>query len=1404
VLADFFEEAGEHADELAYFLANPSIDLAWSVLNKIACEDPEGCERRVGEAVLMWTYALIGTIHRRMRSRREQQCLGVIRWLRRLSEQSLKGEERWQGEVAEAIERAIQHVRKWGVFGSTYYERQEIGAPLQALRDGQSDYRKFDHIVYSSLLFSRRINQEAEFPESPRGPLTPWDVQYLAFTSQEGGQRHFAAVSWRAGTELYEQHLSAHGLPSTWRQLWPASQADMATVGLPTQESRTVEGYSRKVLMGIARRRNGNYPYILEAPVKLNERESLKLWWIDPALGGKVEAEPKVSDLEEGESVYSLLELSPGLVLAGLQGGKDDKKEEGLPLVVVRITPGGEVLRLMRGYVLGDPFPSVYPKAQTSPRNPILALALDPNDKRENNRYTVIVGREDGQILRITLNILEHNFQITRWSKVGRMSSPVRTLAYQASRSDSSGSLSPRVFAGAADGTIIAFQELRSSTIRSENAREETTFCSLWATREEGPIARLHLCERVLLPEDEEVGLVLAVTQKGMAILFLNSYSVELKKDWNLHQRIKVPGERLGRFSLQANVFGSALVQEKHGVNQDQQDQQDQQDYAGETEAIQNGFGREGRVARLVVATGEGTLRLLTLHYPKYTESRKKVFQDIQNAWLWTLRDSQGRLKTSLLRKVESMHAAAPHLPAVFVRWLLSPEPTKESWAQRERIIDENSARGPACQWIPRHLQALVRLDEEWSAERTLKNRLWATLIDAWKVEDIPLFKEILEVTLRRANKELFQQARGDGDWDFASQFRELMQDIDEMKGVWLGESSALDTKIRIIFAKNLVDGDTLWSLASTLDKPGNPLQDAMETRVGQLHRFLTAGDPLLALETLRAANLAIFRACRRLSDARSETKELHWKSIRGYFQAVGDFAARVAHSGPADMSEAVAHEICRAYAVGVLACPSHAFRLSSLMCEADLPQEFWMKVQLQLELLEQLLGRSLSQKPRELFEAVALKLQRLEIDPGTLLTSVQSAWGESADVRDLGADNKAMLLEWGPFDNLIAWLRGLAEQLSIEASNVSFLEAWDHHKALTSPVGEEKQAVHSREFWTKALESLIKRLENMGLRRNSELWPRESSEGRLLPVRPDLVLFSESLKKWCIEQLKDLRRRKDQYVIFDPQYSMYTRTLESLAAAAAGFPRGAALQKNVVLGVLGHSLLELLDEHILELWEIAQLLDPMQTWDQEDRGRAQGQQKLCSKAAEFADYLLSAATQAEMIPKNLRNLQGLLSYPVQESKALETSNLRSYTLNQLFQEFREFGWRGAAAVPHLALSARSYHFLRLTLGELAHNHEVHGSNSEMPAVHILASAPPKIGIKFPYKREDFHRLVEVIRDSGNLQRPVRPLHSRSHGAGLYLASLSAAAEGWKLAIEEDLAKSSGYLHFILHKVEAR
>jgi hypothetical protein len=306
-------------------------------------------------------------------------------------------------------------------------------------------------------------------------------------------------------------------------------------------------------------------------------------------------------------------------------------------------------------------------------------------------------------------------------------------------------------------------------------------------------------------------------------------------------------------------------------------------------------------------------------------------------------------------------------------------------------------------------------------------------------------------------------------------------------------------------------------------------------------------------------------------------------------------------------------------------------------------------------------------------------------------------------------------------------------------------------------------------------------------------------------------VLFSRTLEEWSCGQREELRKRREEYNIFEPHSRIYDGALAAIERTAHRFREGAAVQKNMVLGVLGHGLLELLDEHLLELWEVAQALDPVRTWEQDQGSGKTSHEGRNSTAARFADYLLGRALNAETIPKNLRSLQGLLCYTAKEP-AGEAEDGGPYDLQRLYQEFEDKErWR----VPKnqwkdLSLDRREYHFLRLTLSELAQNDHCHGrlgqDDYEFPLVEAVEPGDPESGqailiFRYPSSDEDYERLRMALEDSDSLQRMV-PARTEprfpSHGTGLYLANLAAAAVGWKLDFEKPVEK--GRLKFRLHR----
>ena len=1416
-LAACIEDAGREPDHFARFLASPYPErLAWGVLQTI------GVGERARQAVLLWTDALLGTIHRRMGDRREQQCLGVVRWLRLLAERCRDEDTgEWTLDLVPTIETSIRHARKWGVFGDTYSQREEVFAPLRALENKQLGDRRLESIAYEALLFGRRLDVEDEKPERPRGNRIPWDVQFLDSAGKAGSG--LVAVSWRGGgVELYRLaprfEGSAKGIPELELLSSILSQAEAQQETGPS-DLEYDRSLALKPLPG-----NSTKAYLLRSTTKAvdpdaderTETEHFEVSLIDLP-SARVESTLPGGKLPIGESLYSLEEMAPGLLAAGLRGinGKARlalvRLDEHGAARLVRRTSGGSVLEFLE-------LPSAYPELGHVKLNPILSLACAAVDG-ESNRFDVVAGCGDGQIWKVRLHVEGTFGQVGEPVLVGRLGASVRALAYPPDAEEKE-LRATRVIAGGADGMIVAFQR-----VKDEEASHKEIYATLWATREQTSISRIHAFDRAL---DEEVGrLVLAVTESGMAVLFSDREKIKTSRgpvEPRPH-RAHVPGQRLGRFQLGSTAFASTLVWTKEIADRTQ----DQR--------------AKGRVVRLLVATGEGTLRLLTLHYPKYTETRHDQFEQIRKDWTEISKDGGKVLQGPLLRRAEALYAATPYLATLLVRWVLSidwgGQPTDGStprlshWSERAGL----GLSEPIRQWLPWHLQSLVDLDAAWvrlvsGAEEPgdlelLTNNFTGALRAAREARDSRLFKEIVEVALNRANRDLFQRMRGFVEASRAGTelpdirsrwFIRLLKCLKDVKGAWLGAPEDLDTRIRVVIARNVLDGDTLWSLSEALrvapeGKLKERLQRLVQQQVELFHNFLVHGEPLLSLEVLRAVNFSLARACRRMKPE----EELHQDAIEGFFETIGEFASRAVHAARNDLGEALAHELWRSYALGMVASPSLTLRLTHRMSEADLPIEFAVQVDRQFVLLSQLVDRSLPATCRKIFAiASGLRMQRGEEDYKASLL------GEQMQPKDLQGDNRDLYLQGKLFDDIVVWLHQLAEQFLNEADNVNleYSSLWlglcENYKDREDR-GERVPFRHSAGFWVEALKDLRLDLEReiktskkeAAVLQLPEITGEEKSfhESRPNPVRPELVLFSATLSEWCWKQRRRLDASKAEYRIFDPQRMIYDRALARLGRITAGFREGSALQKNMVLGVLGHGLLEMLDEHLLVLWEVAQALDPEQTWKSEDREKRSSVEQRTSRKQQFADSMLNTAFKAEVIPKNLRNLQWLLCY---RTEKLDPSPGRKgkETLQDLLRDYEEV-WdvenRGALDLP---LKVDESHFLRFILNELQDNqgHNLRTPPKPLVAVQYRDEKDEKTGQVWRYPSIDFTfycdedklgrimKLVEV-----GLQEPVDfdpNSYLRSHGTGLYLANLAAAAVGWELGI--GLASEKGSFHLWL------
>jgi hypothetical protein len=248
---------------------------------------------------------------------------------------------------------------------------------------------------------------------------------------------------------------------------------------------------------------------------------------------------------------------------------------------------------------------------------------------------------------------------------------------------------------------------------------------------------------------------------------------------------------------------------------------------------------------------------------------------------------------------------------------------------------------------------------------------------------------------------------------------------------------------------------------------------------------------------------------------------------------------------------------------------------------------------------------------------------------------------------------------------------------------------------------------------------------------------------------------------------------------------NIYRNILNDLADAARSFPTSAAVVKNLVGGILGHHLLENLDEHILELEEIAQALDPVgvRSTFRTDGGKVPPP---LSTAQRFARYLVRRAEGAESIPKNLRVLHTMLTADLRRGPA---DSQLTWLLDQ-----HEWQLNGN----DITISQAEMVALGIVLEELAQNDERHSGleESEHPSPKLLPiTGSDGIELWFPFRSEpgdesnknrNHGRLLELERNG--LQTTFLPKQSPdvgSTGSGLYLANMAAAVVGWKLWIKK-------------------
>ncbi len=1527
-LAALFERIREQKnlfEALIEFLGNPNEKLAISILDaEFPNKTDEKMETKLTLIIDLWTQALLGAIQHSAFEKKESHCLGVIRWLRKIGKYGDLGSDDNNRALRDAVSKNIMFVRKWGVFGDTYEKRKSVNKPLEILDEQGDESRLLDRIIYRSILFNKCVDLEFDAALPEESGRTAWDLQILHMP-----KALVVAVSWIwGGIDLYTIVCDDQTGGPSFKRLYNFEPLEIETDKGDTwalrakkvTEERTAPiakkeyGYSRAVILGRfkSEEKKSDDFFLMASPAQASEPHggkrkpkqrktaspSLYLWpfrvdapdhvtLLDRSLEPPEEGEDKANPAEYGvvenikHQVFSLLELEPQLILAGLEGTGGGAR---LQLIKIR---GGQGNKLAVSVHNPEPqsLPSVSPKRKNIERNQVWALARDSFQKDSSEtEHEAIAGCADGQVWRLRLPKLDdgapETFKMTP-KLIERLSAPVWALAFRKWRRADDPNPIMRVFAGSSDGDIVAWQSL------PDKEDSDPKYAVLWATMEKRAIARIHAFDYTPDGEGEKLPMVMAVTQRGRAILFNDRAKVEetneRKDDWKKQRRRHVPGQRHGRLKLGTTAFATAIVNQERMAPY----------ISAATEGTSSESPFRQADVRMAIASGSGALQCATFHNLPYTDQRKTQYQELMKQWIQAMKNaSSERFLPYQLRVSEATYGVNATFSLTLIRWILG-------FGGKESINNSLPKGEPQLQWIPSHLRSLLELSEIWNSQKkksagNIIGKLERALKKARSLNDTRLFKEIVSIVLNIANHRLYDL--GDiNDKDMIEReleiYGHILAELEKTGNLWLGASDNQDAKVRMVIAKNIMDGETLWRLAIHSWQNDTPAHEnnisalfgeALQKRARQVRLFLDKGETLLALETLRACNLSMLRAAKRLDDARRqsdrdaplepkalgaakkdippelEVRQIPWEGgVESFFTTIGDFASRIFHAegGP---GPALAHEIARVYALGVAICPDAASLLAIRMSEASPPKDILKRTTRQITLLTEL-GIKIPEPAAKLFK-MAISVTWSETEGLTFANQTLRDWLDlktgkepdseasplkqdidwKADIhkpalqRILGAVNGAVVFYYMHYEQIVRWLDQLTHKLSRDVRDINLWKAepllvkiekleqgWRQSHSLNFK--ENYPFYHTHDFWRTALGQLKQLLEKFNIDKTHSP-----------SIRPELALISIELANWCNKMMDELDRRQERHGIFEPEYTIWTGCLKRLEFAAEKFRRSSAIQKNIVLGVLGHGLLGTLDEHIFEMEEVAQALDPYMVWQYRDQSGSEKRVDIensgGSTTRNFARYLLQRSRNAESVPKNLRTLQGMLD------ETIEPGEKSTEELNTLFEEIEpneSLVWKAFndSENANYKISSNEMKFLRLTLNELNQNNRAHGpSENKKPQYFIFdpaqsddadgerkrviekitelrrklsdnasqAAEEEAIELKNVVgqavalilfridetKKENLERLKD-LKDKGleELINPLKKPDVPSHGTGLYLANLAAAAVGWKLSI---------------------
>jgi len=1378
VAAAFFEYAAhtktrQGAYYLELFLRTPNEDIGVRGFHALEDKHPAA----MVEALDYWVYVLMGAIHGLGSERtRDEYFQRLMRWLR-LLEQRLTDPEHEHGLTDAAvtalhaeIEQIIPFVRKWGFFRNSLADRLQLRLLVDLLREEREDGVKRipDQLVSTSLLFERGADPhkpiESTDPQNPiRNLLLHRDKIVMIYANREAetflakeegppfARRPLYRTTGRSG-EKPKLRLERGAIWSFGDDVFLVGSKPIVDTGTPRDQEAVI--------------------LRLDDPDGIRDLDIAKLWSDDIAAQTSSARQGLVIKQPRIEYLYGFTRLGRQFLLIGLNG------VGGKACVALGEIVGNTLTNLSICSIAALTSGGLSETAL----NPVKAMVCD-----EDRIPSIYVGCEDGQIACITPTIVEDELRLPPEARqIAQLGNPISAIA------TSRVGARLRLFVGTIDGTIVAYQKMEPDDEISGEKRE--SYPILWATVEFGMIESIYAFtideEKQGDKEPQEV--VLATTTEGESAFFDNRGDIPAAGEEP--GRLKMAGCRMGRFLRDEKIISSGLLV------------------------------RDSERPQLITSNEEGQVRCVTLQYLEGTRARKEEFDKVKKKMFKLLEKKETRTffargGHAALRLPEAFRGTTSLPLFALVRMFFERD------RETERLLHDLLADG-GDMWLPVYLRDFWVFRCQWLKEdRAEQNtesldRCLEAIVHA---RDVMLYEEIVRLITRETNLTIFElvdedQEQVEGTLIF---YGKILNALDRGNELWKRVSIHDHKQVISTTVKKMMDGDALWAIACL---PARASEALLTLRIKAFRKFLMQGDTVVALEALRACNYSLIRCSLRMGRARgedwypganlyaAEATDLDWKIIQPFFQAIGDFTARVVATD-VTANVALRHEISRAFAFGIFVCPSATIPLAHCLTETRSPKAIYDQIEEQIRLMDPDLevdGISLAlfKSAVENFRPWLPFLTRLldgEEDrspyhPFDMVRCTQLL-GKAGRDKEIGRENLEILQSYLPYCAIICYLESLTKLFGDNARDIDLTRTRALFESIDREVRGDFAFRHTHEFWREAMGMLAEKLRHV------------SPSGK--DIRPEVVLASLDIADWAHLQQENLERLWVQHRIFEPEYSSWKTLLKNLEQTARAFPKSTAVHQNIVLAVLGHGLLENLDEHMFEMEEIAQALDPVGVWlfskndgivdqfETEDDPTLDVSQRV-------ARYLMFRSRHAESVPKNLRSLQGLFDPEGSTGEKHAKSLFRNFAClarrkGKTPRPADQYSWlckhHDLEGIP---VDPNDFQSLVVALNELDRNDRIHYQRSKVEDRAELIIEPKRnrlVGerdrnelsafeILFPLNpdkrsEDDIQRLEDVFGPSGkHLQNPVPPIEGRdipSHGLGLYLASLAAASVQWRM-----------------------